>query len=211
MTKRRTLRERAWESALKIWPGLRGSPWMRPNAEEIWLAGYRAANRDTNKNPEKRDALIESIMDLVSKCEGATLICNTAANECATKIAMDDWEAARNAVRAALRAALAKRDALKARAEKAEQWNRDMVAMAASGGKMDGYRELGAKLAAMEARAEAAEAENARLREAVERYLTAKHDLRQANNSEDDAYLMALRFYDLAETALQNALRGDKT
>ena len=53
---------------------------------------------------------------------------------------------------------------LEARAEKAEAWNREMVAKAASGGVLDGYREMGEKLAEAETRAEKAEAERGALR-----------------------------------------------
>jgi hypothetical protein len=69
---------------------------------------------------------------------------------------------------ATLRALAAERDALRARAEKAEEWNRQMVEKVADGGTLDGYRELGMKVAAAESRAEAAEAKLERAREALE-------------------------------------------
>ena len=47
--------------------------------------------------------------------------------------------------------------------ERLRWWNADMVAKAASGGTLDGYREMGARLAALEA-------ERDRLREALEWY-----------------------------------------
>jgi hypothetical protein len=67
--------------------------------------------------------------------------------------------------------------ALLARAEKAEQWNRDMVAKAASDGTLEGYRDLGRKCAQLEVRAERAEAERDRLRAEVE---AARRDAREA-------------------------------
>jgi hypothetical protein len=63
--------------------------------------------------------------------------------------------------------------ALLARAEKAEQWNRDMVAKAASDGTLEGYRDLGRKCAQLEVRAEQAEAERDRLRAMNERLMAA--------------------------------------
>lgn len=53
-------------------------------------------------------------------------------------------------------------------AEEVVKWNQQMVAKAAEGNNLEGYRELGAKLAAVEARAEAAESELARLKAPLE-------------------------------------------
>jgi hypothetical protein len=50
-------------------------------------------------------------------------------------------------------------ESLERRLREAEEWNRKMVEKAASGGVLDGYRELGAKCAALEERAERAEDE----------------------------------------------------
>jgi hypothetical protein len=52
MPKAKGLRERAWATALRIWPGLKSSPWIRPNVEAIYIAGHRA-NRLTAKEREK--------------------------------------------------------------------------------------------------------------------------------------------------------------
>jgi hypothetical protein len=52
---RKTLRERAWETALRIWPGLKSSPWIRPNVEAIYLAGHRA-----NRLTAKERAVVEA-------------------------------------------------------------------------------------------------------------------------------------------------------
>ena len=76
-------------------------------------------------------------------------------------------------------------DAL-SRACKAEAWNRAMVAKAASGGVLDGYREMGAKLAAAETRAEKAEAERDALREAVRKAEAALADIAEGEPDPDD-------------------------
>jgi hypothetical protein len=51
--------------------------------------------------------------------------------------------------------------------DKAQSFGQDMVARAASGGVLDGYRELGARAAAAESRADAAEAKLAQAVEAL--------------------------------------------
>ena len=60
----------------------------------------------------------------------------------------------------AIRELLAERDALKADIDRLRDWQRQMVEKAASGGRLDGYRELAGKLAAKDA-------ENDRLRAAL--------------------------------------------
>ena len=53
---------------------------------------------------------------------------------------------------------------LKEQVAELQKWNADMVAKAASGGVLDGYRELGQRAANAEARAEAAEAELSKMK-----------------------------------------------
>jgi hypothetical protein len=70
------------------------------------------------------------------------------------------------------------------------QWNRTL----------EGYRELGCKLAELEARAERAEA-------AIRQYLQAESDLREANKQDDhEPYRAALIEFDAAKAGLQAAL-----
>jgi hypothetical protein len=58
-------------------------------------------------------------------------------------------------------------DALEAENERLRQWQRDMVEIQASGGRLDGYRELADKCAAFDAKNERLRAELAKAREAL--------------------------------------------
>lgn len=90
--------------------------------------------------------------------------------------------------------------ALLAEIERLREWNRQMVEKAASGGTLDGYRELGAKLAN-------AEAEIERLRATVDRLQQqwAENAPAVRYKTERDALRTALRDCDAVARA-----RGDK-
>lgn len=75
-----------------------------------------------------------------------------------TKRAQYEWERA-EAAEAEAKALHDEIATLRADLERARKWNADMVAKAAEGGTLDGYREMGARLAKAEERAEKAEAE----------------------------------------------------
>lgn len=63
----------------------------------------------------------------------------------------------------------AEQTALRLGLEQAQQWNREMVEKAASGGVLDGYRELGARAAAAENERDALRSEVSRLKETINR------------------------------------------
>lgn len=66
-----------------------------------------------------------------------------------------------------MRAILAHIDAQAAENERLREWNRQIVEKAAAGGTLDGYRELGARVAAAESLADDLRAENKRLRDGL--------------------------------------------
>jgi hypothetical protein len=73
-------------------------------------------------------------------------------------------------------------EAQAARIAELEQWNQQMVEKAAGGGTLDGYRALGQRVAKAETRAEAAEAEAAKLRADVDEW---RNVYRQADEHRD--------------------------